>query len=51
MDVAIEAAKRDPIPPTAELYKDIYCKQQAGMFIRGPDMPSSHGDVTWATGS
>lgn len=51
MDAAVEAAKRDPVPPSAELYKDVYSKQSGDMFIRGPDLPSSHGDTSWAASS
>ncbi|KAG8459971.1 hypothetical protein KFE25_011020 [Diacronema lutheri] len=51
MDVAVEAAKKDPAPPLSELYKDVYCRQSPDMFIRGADLASSHGSVDWAPGS
>jgi pyruvate dehydrogenase E1 component alpha subunit len=47
MDAAVEEAKKMPIPSPAELWQDVYCRQEAGMYIRGPDLSTGHGDPSW----
>mmetsp|Transcript_24509 Transcript_24509/g.72143 ORF Transcript_24509/g.72143 Transcript_24509/m.72143 type:complete len:111 (+) Transcript_24509:2-334(+) len=35
IDAAMDQAKKAPVPPTEELWRDVYFKQDPGLFIRG----------------
>ena len=49
IDQAVDEAKKAPFPPDSELIRDIYCKQEPELFVRGPDLTSSKGDMGWMT--